>query len=739
MQEQPSLFTSVSFALEWAKDHVQFESSQLVSQAPWSKTYKLKGPRDSATLKLVPPNLIRSSKTFPALAQSFPANLPHVISNDEKLGLLLLRNHGGRRLGRDSDDGQIRAMLKTYADIQSRAKQLPELLALFPTNDLTGLISEFLKFLDPSGVEMGNDRRVGAAFFIGRTTAQNYRRAFAARVELLEAAVSKANRLPATISHGDLRLKNASQLSDGTIVFRNWDDVSVGPAGLSLHAVFGRCAIPIELLKGSGNPGFPQEPVTERYCLQAYIDELVSVGYATNSDLDSALPGAICAGAIRDLIWYGDYPDVDRRYKRRIRKIIQARLSDLLDVCDVFALSQRSTALRCASDYEKNGRARRSEVLLQKHLQNHRNDPDGYAQFARILKKRGKRREAIKAFNEALKLSPDDATLHGDFGIALVEDLRFDEAIIHLKRALYLGATGSRVQELLDRASLLRQCEQRANQVEVAPRLSVSESELKSAKMRPELLALGARLFREHGFLQIDNIFGEVLINTCRRHFLREYKQYFEEKSHEDALSIGSKRYQVTVALEGPFNDTALYANPLMMQLMNELLGRKFHLGCMVCATSLPGSKDQHLHKDHRALFSADANDSPIYTPPFAITMMVPLVSLDELIGTTAVKKGSHVATKRESADMPRQIPIVPVGSCYLMDLRLSHQGLGNKTGIVRPVMNMVYQQAWFADNKNYQKQPPLRIPEKEYKKIPRDFRKLFAWVTQPGPDVGKK
>ena len=83
MQEQPSLFTSVSFALEWAKDHVQFESSQLVSQAPWSKTYKLKGPRDSATLKLVPPNLIRSSKTFPALAQSFPANLPHVISNDE--------------------------------------------------------------------------------------------------------------------------------------------------------------------------------------------------------------------------------------------------------------------------------------------------------------------------------------------------------------------------------------------------------------------------------------------------------------------------------------------------------------------------------------------------------------------------------------------------------------------------------------------------------------------------------
>jgi hypothetical protein len=738
MQTQPLLFTSVSFALKWAGRHLDFDSSELLSQAPWARTYKLNGGSESAILKMVPPALVQTSKTYPALAQSFPLNLPNVISEDEQLGLLLLRDHGGQRLDRATNDTQRRAMLQTYAGIQSAAELQLDLLSLFPTVDLRTVVPSLIDFLRKSDSSADPSAKAGAAFFIGRSRARNYRRVLSERAELLEQEIRKAERLPLTISHGDLRPKNASALPDGTIVISNWDDASVGPAGLSLAAFFGRCITPLKLLQAGGRVSSSGGTAAEKHLLNAYIDGLVKGGYATREDIESGLPGAICAGAIMAITWYGNYADEDDRFKRRVGKIIQSRLSDLLDVCDILASKDRSTTLQCALDYAQNRRRGRAEALLRRHLESNRNDAEAHALFSRVLERRGKRDEALGAFAEALELSPDDATLHNDYGRALVESLRLDEGISHLRRAAYLGASGSRLRERLDRATLLRQCERQALDVESVPRLPVSSRERRNAQLRPEALALGAKLFREYGVLQIDNAFDEKLISACREHFLKEYQHYFEANSHEDALSIGHKRFQVTVTLDGPFNEPGLYANPLIMQLMSKLIGRKFHLGCMVCATSLPGSKDQHLHKDHRALFTAGADDPPMYTPPFAITMMVPLVALDEMIGTTTVKKGSHLVTRRESADMPRQLPLVDVGSCFLMDLRLSHQGLGNKTVNVRPIMNMVYQQPWFADNKNYMKQPALRIPRKELEKIPEKHRKLFVWATQPGPDIGR-
>ncbi len=92
---------------------------------------------------------------------------------------------------------------------------------------------------------------------------------------------------------------------------------------------------------------------------------------------------------------------------------------------------------------------------------------------------------------------------------------------------------------------------------------------------------------------------------------------------------------------------------------MKTLINKKIILGSTVCATSLPGSKDQHLHKDHRALFTNDVDEEPIEIPPVAITIMVPLVPIDEIIGTTEVKKGSHRLSKSASEAIPTQTPIL--------------------------------------------------------------------------------
>ncbi len=733
---QQRIFTSENYALDWARNHLPFDSSELVSRAPWGMTYKLSGRSGRAYLKLLPPALSNSSVTAPALARRVPENLPEVISKDDELGLLLVRHHRGRRLDRDPSDSGRRSLLQAYAGIQAEVRQQPDLLGLFPTLDLESLVRRLLEFLDPSAPRDESNGKVGSVYFIGRTRSRRYHDPLSKRSKLIEKQILAALELPATVNHCDLRLKNATLTSSNAIILGNWDDATVGPAGLSLHALFDGCATPVAILAGASAGRGAEGLAEKRYVLDAYIDALVQGGYASRGDLESFLPGAICAGAIRQLLWYADYPDDSRRYRRRVRRIITKRLSDLLDFCDLVALGNKGLALASALEYHGNGRSSRAESLLCRYVSIDPNDPPTHAALARVLHVRGKRRRAIAAFRDAIELNPDRVDLLNDYGVALLEELRLDDAITTFRRGLTLDASNVNVTTNLDRACRLRDCLREADDVDTMPTLPVSDAERASGVLRPESVALGATLFEKHGTLLIENAFDADMIQKCDEYFVEKYADYFGAKAPADALPIGDKRLQITFGLEGPFNNPDLYGNPFVLALMKALLGRKFFIGCTVCAASLPGARDQHLHKDHRALFTKDADDPPMALPPFAITMMVPLVPLDELTGTTTVRKGSHLKSRRASAKLPQQVPIVPIGSCFLMDLRLSHAGLGNKTHRVRPILNMVYQQPWFADNKNFTKQAPIRIPRDEFRKIPGELRRLFGWTKQPGPDV---
>ncbi len=736
MAVQQQAYVTDDHALQWAKARLEFSSSELVSVAPWARVHKLNGKSERAYRKQLSPHLTPSLETTVALAQRFAGEIPDVISTNADLGLLILKDPRGRRLESDADYKSHRKLLEAYAEMQGRARRLPELLELFPTIDLGQLVPALLEFLDDPGEGAGD--KATAAYFIGRGKAKNYHAALSVRADLLQSFVNLAAEVPPTVNHCDLRLKNASETPERRIVLSNWEHATVGPAGLSLQALFSGCATVATLYMDPGAASKIENTGPMKYALDLYMHALAGAGYAAPEDLHRALPAAVCAGLIQHLVWYADYPSDSRSYRRRVRRMLLSRLSDLLDLCDLLALGNRNALLRCALDYRLKGRPYRAEALLRRYLATSPNDPAANAQLARTLQQRGKRSEALAVYGDALELNPDDASLHHDYGQALLEELRIDEAISSIRRSIHLGASSKMAAEDLDRATRMRRCVQEARRPEVAPTLPVSAAELEAGRLRPESVELARKLFFEYGVLVIENVFDAELINTCREHFVREYADYFRPGSQPDALSIGNKRYQITFAIEGPFNNPGIYANPFIMNLMQRLLGSKFQLGCTVCAASLPGAKDQHLHKDHRALFTKDVDDPPMALPPFAITTMVPLVPLDEMTGTTTVRKGSHQLSRPDSADLPRQLPIVDVGSCFLMDMRLSHAGLGNKTDQVRPILNMVYQQRWFADNKNFSKQPALTIPAGEYDKIPEEHRKLFAWAVQPGPDISR-
>src|SRR6266498_3151072 len=112
-----------------------------------------------------------------------------------------------------------------------------------------------------------------------------------------------------------------------------------------------------------------------------------------------------------------------------------------------------------------------------------------------------------------------------------------------------------------------------------------------------------AELFLEHGCILVKGAFDLDYIAQLYRVYLETYSPYFEDREFSDALNVGDKRTQVTVAIEGPFNSPQLYANEFILAVLKLALGDEFILGSFGSVVSLPGARDQHAHRDHPNIY----------------------------------------------------------------------------------------------------------------------------------------
>ncbi|HEX8030567.1 MAG TPA: phytanoyl-CoA dioxygenase family protein, partial [Vicinamibacterales bacterium] len=203
----------------------------------------------------------------------------------------------------------------------------------------------------------------------------------------------------------------------------------------------------------------------------------------------------------------------------------------------------------------------------------------------------------------------------------------------------------------------------------------------------------------------------------------------FDERSSGRAENVGDRRNLVVVEVEGALNDPETYANPMVHPLLKRLLGEHHIVGQYGSVTSLPGAADQPLHRDSKWLYGDPAVDLSL--PAYAITVVIPLVDMHvDHAGTTRVWPGTHhVASDEESARMAHVDPVLPKGSCLLMDCRLIHGGTGNRSTAPRPILYMSYQRRWFRDYDGYRVKPPIHISDAEFKRIPREHQEMFAWA----------
>jgi hypothetical protein len=98
------------------------------------------------------------------------------------------------------------------------------------------------------------------------------------------------------------------------------------------------------------------------------------------------------------------------------------------------------------------------------------------------------------------------------------------------------------------------------------------------------------------------------------------------------------------------------------------------------------------------------------------------------MTGTTRFYKGTHLIPTEQAEASGAQDPVVPLGSCLLSDYRCAHRGRGNRSNQVRPILTLIFNRPWFRDFKNYGKQPPLRLNDGSYEKLPEDLQRLVDW-----------
>lgn len=264
--------------------------------------------------------------------------------------------------------------------------------------------------------------------------------------------------------------------------------------------------------------------------------------------------------------------------------------------------------------------------------------------------------------------------------------------------------------------------------------LSVSKQEFDAQALEEKTLENACVLFREHGALWLQNVFPGPFIETLADAYAFKYTSQSFEKLKKKHAVVGDQRCMITVTIESPFNSAELYANPLLLPILNRLLGDDCTISSFGSVVAFPGAESQPIHFDHPPLFESE--EQCVALPPYAITMVVPLVDIRPETGSTAIWEGSHAQTDareqlRVLSNYPSWAgsthPLPKLGDVYLMDYRVIHGGMANQSDQPRPILYFVYSRPWFRDAFNFRDQPPIEFGSREFKKVPKQHRGLFA------------
>ncbi|MFK8111728.1 MAG: phytanoyl-CoA dioxygenase family protein [Rubripirellula sp.] len=250
----------------------------------------------------------------------------------------------------------------------------------------------------------------------------------------------------------------------------------------------------------------------------------------------------------------------------------------------------------------------------------------------------------------------------------------------------------------------------------------------------PTALEEAVEIYNEQGALWISGLFDRGFVEAMAARYQRKYASRSEATLREKHAMVGDRRYMISVDVKAEFNSPALYANPSVMSVLSRLLGEHFVISSFGSVLAFPGADAQPVHCDYPPLYPNP--EICVGLPPHAITLVVPLVDIDETTGGTAMWLGTHrqpnageeLERLSQSESIEGAVCLQPkMGDAFLMDYRLIHAGSANRSNETRPIMYIVYSRPWFREDLNFKEQLPIKITKKQFKKVPKSLRYLFA------------
>ncbi len=275
-------------------------------------------------------------------------------------------------------------------------------------------------------------------------------------------------------------------------------------------------------------------------------------------------------------------------------------------------------------------------------------------------------------------------------------------------------------------------------------RLAISSEEQEAGRISSETVDAAAERFNEHGAIWIENVFSKTLIDGLLAEFTRKYSTLSPRQLHQRDACVGDDRFMISIKIKGPFNDSALYASEMLMPVLDRLLTSHCRIASFGSVVARPGAADQDIHLDHPPLFESQSFETKRSDlgvdyrslPPYAITVVIPLVDLTPQTGSTAIWEGTHKSADRKTQleqlmtkpdYASATLPMPRRGDAYLMDYRVIHGGTANRSEFDRPILYIVYSRPWFRDGFNFFKQRAVQISDKQLKKVPKKLRGLFS------------
>jgi ectoine hydroxylase-related dioxygenase (phytanoyl-CoA dioxygenase family) len=256
---------------------------------------------------------------------------------------------------------------------------------------------------------------------------------------------------------------------------------------------------------------------------------------------------------------------------------------------------------------------------------------------------------------------------------------------------------------------------------------SLSECSSTEDIAKSEPIRLAYECFVRNGYALLDHVLSVPDVSALRGEFHARYEKYLQDREYGETMEVGNKRFLVPVELSGGFAEAQVWANRYVIAVVRELLGEDAVLDNFGAVVSLGGSEKQHSHRDASLLFESRISS---ILPAYAMTVVLPLIDMNERQGTTAIWPGSHRWTEFQDKE-PALVPEIPAGSAFMWDYRLYHFGTPNQTSVPRPMIYGAYARSWYRDAANFRKETQRRLwlPDGFVAALPKDQRRLFARV----------